>query len=67
MGNIFVENTAMLSDNPYIVIAKRNYYDYFAINSFYREFAIVQGSIDEKMIEKVLNGEKLTDSISSLT
>ncbi len=67
MEHIFVENTDMLSDNPYIVIAKRNYYDYFAINSFYREFAIVQGSIDEKMIEKVLNGEKLTDSISSLT
>ncbi|GBE57391.1 hypothetical protein BMS3Abin01_00303 [bacterium BMS3Abin01] len=65
--HIFVENTDMLSDNHYIVIAKRNYYDYFAINSFYREFAIVQGTVDKDMVDKVLNGEKLADSISSVT
>lgn len=54
MGHIEFANTEPLAGTPVILISKRYFYDFFGNNSLARSFAIIQGAIEERIVESVL-------------
>lgn len=51
---LYVEHKAGLTNDIQIIISKRYYLDYFSNNSVTRNFAIIQGTVDEAAVKTIM-------------